>query len=206
MSEEVNLIKLKQVGNRIKDIRISLGLTMEEFGELFYTSKGTVNNWEKGRNLPNKENLQLIAYAGKISTAELLYGDKRIYLREFIEKELNSEKFYPWDDYVDKYKDVLIQNTTRSIEKYMEVKNLSYSEIKELVKATIEEQVLAAYKDTTDMLQSLIYEIDMLIVKVEMYTGKNPEFENLKINEIDVETSEEVIEYLKEAKEKISYL
>ena len=51
---EVNNI---EVGNRIKSIRLDQGATMEEFGKAFNTSKGTVNNWEKGRNLPNKENL-----------------------------------------------------------------------------------------------------------------------------------------------------
>ena len=50
-------INAKSVGSRINDIRLSLGLSMEQFGKLFNTSKGTVNNWEKGRNLPNKENL-----------------------------------------------------------------------------------------------------------------------------------------------------
>lgn len=47
---------------------------MEDFGKLFNTSKGTVNNWEKSRNNPNKENLKLIADLGNISVNELLYG------------------------------------------------------------------------------------------------------------------------------------
>ncbi|HGA1369507.1 TPA: helix-turn-helix domain-containing protein, partial [Streptococcus suis] len=41
-----------ELGERIKVIRVSLGETMEQFGERFNTSKGTVNNWEKGRNAP----------------------------------------------------------------------------------------------------------------------------------------------------------
>lgn len=40
-------INKKQVGARIKDIRLSLGESMEQFGARFNTSKGTVNNWEK---------------------------------------------------------------------------------------------------------------------------------------------------------------
>ncbi len=50
-----------ELGERIKVIRVSLGETMEQFGARFNTSKGTVNNWEKGRNAPNKANLKKIA-------------------------------------------------------------------------------------------------------------------------------------------------
>ncbi|HEL2702345.1 TPA: helix-turn-helix transcriptional regulator [Streptococcus suis] len=50
-----------ELGERIKVIRVSLGETMEQFGQRFNTSKGTVNNWEKGRNAPNKANLKKIA-------------------------------------------------------------------------------------------------------------------------------------------------
>ena len=64
----------KQVGLRIKDIRLSIGESMEEFGKRFDTSKGTVNNWEKGRNLPNKSNLLKIAKLGKITPSVLLKG------------------------------------------------------------------------------------------------------------------------------------
>ncbi|HEM6117251.1 helix-turn-helix transcriptional regulator [Streptococcus thoraltensis] len=63
------------VGNRIKSIRLDKGATMEEFGKAFDTSKGTVNNWEKGRNLPNKENLLKIAKMGNMTVEQLLYGE-----------------------------------------------------------------------------------------------------------------------------------
>ncbi|WP_248623901.1 helix-turn-helix domain-containing protein [Eremococcus coleocola] len=60
------------VGWKIKKIRLNLGETMEEFGKRFNTSKGTVNNWEKGRNLPNKNNLLLIAELGNTTVNDLL--------------------------------------------------------------------------------------------------------------------------------------
>lgn len=63
-----------KLGERIKKIRLDHGMTMERFGEELNTSKGTVNNWEKGRNKPNKENLKKIADLGDISVNELLYG------------------------------------------------------------------------------------------------------------------------------------
>lgn len=60
------------LGERIKLIRLENGLTMEEFGKKFNTSKGTVNNWEKGRNKPNKKNMKTIAELGGIKFGELI--------------------------------------------------------------------------------------------------------------------------------------
>lgn len=50
------------VGKRIRDIRLSLGLSMEEFGNRLDTSKGAVNNWEKGKNLPNISRLKKLLH------------------------------------------------------------------------------------------------------------------------------------------------
>ena len=66
-----------EVGNRIKDIRLSLGLTMEEFAnEIDSKSKsGTVSNWETGKNLPNANRLKKIAELGDTTVQELLKED-----------------------------------------------------------------------------------------------------------------------------------
>ena len=63
---------MKTTGEQIKSIRLELGETLEQFGERFNTSKATVFNWEKGRNLPNKYNLKKIAEIGGISVEELI--------------------------------------------------------------------------------------------------------------------------------------
>ncbi|WP_319470610.1 helix-turn-helix transcriptional regulator [uncultured Trichococcus sp.] len=63
------------VGKRINSIRKENGLSMEKFGSLIDgASKGLVNNWEKGVNLPNNKRIKLIATLGRISVNELLYG------------------------------------------------------------------------------------------------------------------------------------
>lgn len=64
----------KNVGERIKSIRINNGKTQEQFGELFSASKGNVATWEKGLSLPNKERLKSISELGNITIDELLYG------------------------------------------------------------------------------------------------------------------------------------
>lgn len=79
-------INAKSVGSRINDIRLSLGLSMEQFGKLFNTSKGTVNNWEKGRNLPNKENLLKISNLGDTTIEYILHGTMDEYIDNLISK------------------------------------------------------------------------------------------------------------------------
>lgn len=80
------MIDKKAVGERIKAIRLSLGMTLKEFGELFDSTKATVHNWETGRNLPNRKNTSDIAFYGQISVDELLYNrdTNTLIMNEFI--------------------------------------------------------------------------------------------------------------------------
>lgn len=81
----------KEVGNRIKAMRLEKGLTMEEFGNFIdKVNKSAVGNWERGDNLPNKARLKMIAQFGGISVEELLYGSKRNYVIRLIEDVLNT--------------------------------------------------------------------------------------------------------------------
>lgn len=69
-------VNKKEVGTRIKSIRISLGLTTQEFAQGFLqsASKGTVSKWENGHYLPNNQRIKEIASFGGITVDELLYG------------------------------------------------------------------------------------------------------------------------------------
>lgn len=80
----------KDVGKRIKEIRMKNGKTQEQFGEFFSASKGNVAMWEKGATLPNVERLNKICDFANISMNELLFGKK--YTIETI-KELYSKNF-----------------------------------------------------------------------------------------------------------------
>ena len=70
---KININK-KNVGYRIRNIRLNKGYTLERFGELFGASKGNVQSWEKGLTLPNKARIKQIADIGNITVNELLYG------------------------------------------------------------------------------------------------------------------------------------
>lgn len=70
-------------GARIKAIRIMLGKTQsdlansinKQLGSDGTVTRGTVNNWEHGRNLPNKRRLKAIADIANVSVDFLLNGN-----------------------------------------------------------------------------------------------------------------------------------
>ena len=73
------------VGQRINKIRLSKGMTMEEFGNLLSTSKSIVYRWEIGKSVPAPERLKTIAKIADISVDTLLYGK----MKERISKMLS---------------------------------------------------------------------------------------------------------------------
>lgn len=75
---EQNNIDKKTLGMRIRSIRQSLGMTMDEFGSKIdnKAKSGTVANWEMGKNSPNNTRLKKIAELGNVSVSFLLYGEE----------------------------------------------------------------------------------------------------------------------------------
>ncbi|WP_438835456.1 helix-turn-helix domain-containing protein [Streptococcus pluranimalium] len=134
-------INNKLVGERIQNIRLSLGESMDKFGKRFNTSKGTVNNWEKGRNLPNKDNLLKISYIGKISVEELLYGDYDTYLHLKI-MELAPKSMENYDEYNSLHDNItdkaleIAKNTISKIDY-----QISDETIKKFIKLAIEQSI-----------------------------------------------------------------
>jgi len=61
------------VGKNIKEIRLNLGLTMEEFANKIDFGKSNVSRWERGENIPNDLTLKKIAELANISVNELLH-------------------------------------------------------------------------------------------------------------------------------------
>lgn len=76
----------REVGLRIKEIRLKLGCSMDEFASRIddKAKSGTVSNWETGKNLPNNKRLNRIAELGNVSAKELLFGDERTYITPMI--------------------------------------------------------------------------------------------------------------------------
>ena len=87
-------VNKRNVGLRIRQIRNSLNLTLEEFGKIFSSDvnnklnagKSNVSTWERGDSLPNKQRLEIIAKKGNMTVNELLYGS----IDEFLDNNLVS--------------------------------------------------------------------------------------------------------------------
>lgn len=67
------------IGQKIKSIRLSKGMTLAEFGAelLPVANKGTVSNWEHGVNIPSAVRLEQISRLGNIPIEKLIYKDFR---------------------------------------------------------------------------------------------------------------------------------
>lgn len=92
-----------ETGNRIKQIRLSKGDTLEEFGVRIARvlnipsrkapSKSNVSKWEAGSSLPNTTRLKAIADIGEITVEELLYGSPNVTVSVDIEQSDNLVKY-----------------------------------------------------------------------------------------------------------------
>lgn len=84
----------KIVGKKIHDIRVNLGLTLEQFGKLVNAKKSDVYRWENGYHLPNKNRLKVIAMKGGIEVSQLLQGNGQEAIKDIIEifKSLKREE------------------------------------------------------------------------------------------------------------------
>lgn len=81
-------VNKKNVGLRIKHIRLRKGYELQQFGNLlgeYKVDKSSVFGWENGRSLPNKERIKAIAKLGDLTVNELLYGS----IEEFITENYN---------------------------------------------------------------------------------------------------------------------
>ena len=88
----------EKIGQRIKSIRLKLGMTTKDFGTLLNATDSNVSSWEKGRTSPNPERLRNIAKLGNMTVDELLYGSFRYNIIMFLtmfEVELKNDKSVP---------------------------------------------------------------------------------------------------------------
>lgn len=70
-------IDKKAVGRRIKNIRLSKGLTLDDFGEIFKADISNICRWENGKTLPNKNRIYKISKFAGITVNQLLYGSEQ---------------------------------------------------------------------------------------------------------------------------------
>lgn len=85
-------IDLSACGQRIYQIRKKHHCSMARFAKLLgNTSASTINNWEKGNNLPKTARLEQLALLGNTTVNWLLYGDFNQYVYDLL-RSLKQEQ------------------------------------------------------------------------------------------------------------------
>lgn len=81
-------IDKKKLGIKIKNIRLSLGMSQSEFGDLFNPSadKSIVSRWEKGQSIPSAERIKNISELSNVPIDELIYGNLKEALLSLIKQ------------------------------------------------------------------------------------------------------------------------
>lgn len=73
------LARTESLGERIKDIRLLKGLTMQKFGALINgADRSLVSKWERNLIVPGPERLKSIARIGNVSLDELIGTTKKV--------------------------------------------------------------------------------------------------------------------------------
>jgi len=165
------------VAERIKEIRLSNGWTLEEMGKKLDTSKVSVYNWESGRNLPNKERLKAIAELGDMSVNELLYGSPRDYFFSVFPNDDIEDLDVAYELYLIQYKDEPYQSKETILNFY---ENTALPISKEIDKK-VNESFIFGYSYSAYILIGLLREN----IKENDIDEKNKRLLDLAISELD---------------------
>ncbi len=85
---------IKLVGNRISQQRKKVGLTQEELADMLGISPQAVSKWENGHNLPDIENLMLLAEILKIPYTLLIEDEKGTLDMDFRSRLFHEDNMY----------------------------------------------------------------------------------------------------------------
>lgn len=126
-------INKKNVGKKIKQIRLSNGWTLIKFsnelskiiGDKKQIAEGVISRWESGISLPNPKRLKAIAKIADISVNTLLYGTFEERLATILTKTMEEN---------DEYKNLDYGKVYNYIKKKVISTDLSDKEIETLVK------------------------------------------------------------------------
>lgn len=157
------------VGQRINKIRLSKGMTMEEFGNLLSTSKSIVYRWEIGKSVPAPERLKTIAKIADISVNTLLYGG----MKERIAKIVSlTAKTNP------KFNSIDVRGVTRRIYHALPSMDYTNKELEEFIMHELEtlfvdgvpqELTKSNPTDFSDMVKFYTKEIMTLLERKQAY-------------------------------------
>ncbi|WP_454922784.1 helix-turn-helix domain-containing protein [Abiotrophia defectiva] len=201
-----------EVGTRIKRIRLSKGMTLEEFGKLFGASKGSVQGWESGRNLPNPERLKSIAKVGDTTVEELLHGNKEQFIRQTAIELIRQYREdirngAPGKEaYLERYGEELSKRIVNiNLDYLLEVDR---ERVADALQESIDNHIENAYTSPEDYFNST-FDLEMMLYHMRRDAGLESDLvtkSKRKIEGVDVEVAKQVISIIQDAIGKITEL
>lgn len=79
-----------EIGEKLKNSRMSAGMTQEQIADEINVSRQTISNWENGKSLPDIISLIKISDLFQMSLDDLLKGDSKIMNK--IKRDTNTVK------------------------------------------------------------------------------------------------------------------
>lgn len=79
---------MKQLGNRVKELRIKRGLTLKELGEAIQFNYSNLSKIERGVRKPNIELLESLASFFNVEISYFFEDNKKLTNQELLEHEL----------------------------------------------------------------------------------------------------------------------
>ncbi|MEE0252067.1 MAG: helix-turn-helix transcriptional regulator [Acutalibacteraceae bacterium] len=122
------------MNERLKILRNTLGLTQQDFADKLNIKRGTVANYEIGRNVPIDAVISLICREFHVNEEWLRTGEGEMF-------QLVDDKLSAYVSEITDSDDYLIQSF---IEAYMELDDISRAALKQLILTTAEK-----YKNKT---------------------------------------------------------
>ena len=77
-----------EIGKKIKEARLSAGLTQEQAAEKLVVSRQTISNWENDKSLPDIVSVLNMSDLYQISLDALLKGDQK--MKDKLEKDVKN--------------------------------------------------------------------------------------------------------------------
>lgn len=77
------------IGNRLKQVRIALGLTQSQMAEIIGIKQGTYSPYEKNGNIP-MDKLELLKYKKHLNIDWVLFGSGKMFESSNIENQFNK--------------------------------------------------------------------------------------------------------------------
>ena len=199
---KINIDK-HSVGLRIKNIRLKLTDTLEQFGKRFNADKSNILRWEQGKTLPNKQRLSFIAKLGGLTLNQLLYGSINEFLENNIE-ELVKESDYP----IDLKDSKLSEQFKKEVLDYILFSLKEYSNYQQ-GKNPLENIDFFSSKASSFVSEYIYNDIDMFLELFSQYSRETGEVLKIFHTKEDIERfniSSETLEKLTTVDNLISYL